>query len=90
MKEIYTSSHMWQLFEQSFIQDMDIVSSSSPVNPALEHYVTNTLMDIITTFFKSPFSDQSTTVQVSLIQNLNVAKVTQCNKKLNGIIIFQF
>ena len=64
MKEIYTSSHMWQLFEQSFIQDMDIVSSSSPTNPALEHYVSNTLMDIITTFFKSPFSDQSTTVQV--------------------------
>lgn len=71
MKEIYTSSHMWQLFEQSFIQDMDIVSSSSPVNPALEHYVTNTLMDIITTFFKSPFSDQSTTVQVSVFQKSN-------------------
>ena len=67
MKEIYTSSHMWQLFEQSFIQDMDIVSSSSPTNPALEHYVSNTLMDIITTFFKSPFSDQSTTVQVGVI-----------------------
>ena len=31
---------------------------------ALEHYVTETLMDIITTFFRSPFSDQSTTVQV--------------------------
>ena len=30
---------------------------------ALEQYVTQTLTDIITTFFKSPFSDQSTTVQ---------------------------
>jgi hypothetical protein len=30
---------------------------------ALEKYVTQTLTDIITTFFKSPFSDQSTTVQ---------------------------
>ncbi len=25
---------------------------------ALEHYVTHTLMDIITVFFSSPFSDQ--------------------------------
>jgi hypothetical protein len=68
MKEIYTSNHMWQLFESSFLLDMGVVSNSTHdrkhADTALEHYVTETLMDIITTFFKSPFSDQSTTVQV--------------------------
>ena len=67
MKEIYTSNHMWMLFEKSFLIDMATVSSNNirPDTTALEHYVTTTLMDIINTFFKSPFSDQSTTVQVS-------------------------
>ena len=68
MKEIYTSNHMWQLFEKSFLLDMGVVSNSTHdrkhADLALEHYVTETLMDIITTFFRSPFSDQSTTVQV--------------------------
>ena len=30
----------------------------------LENYVTDTVMSIITTFFSSPFSDQSTNLQV--------------------------
>ena len=30
----------------------------------MEEYVTVTVMNVITTFFNSPFSDQSTTVQV--------------------------
>ena len=68
MKEIYTSNHMWQLFEHSFLLDMGIISNATHdrkhADTALEHYVTETLMDIINTFFKSPFSDQSTTVQV--------------------------
>ncbi len=68
MKEIYTSNHMWQLFERSFLLDMGVVSNATHdrkhADVALEHYVTETLMDIITTFFRSPFSDQSTTVQV--------------------------
>ncbi|XP_060537009.1 inositol 1,4,5-trisphosphate receptor isoform X3 [Cylas formicarius] len=67
MKEIYTSNHMWTLFEKSFLVDMaDIATAPNdrkhPDN-ALENYVTNTVMNLITTFFKSPFSDQSTTVQ---------------------------
>ena len=33
----------------------------------LEQYVTVTVMNVITTFFDSPFSDQSTTVQVHQI-----------------------
>ncbi len=68
MKEIYTSSHMWQLFERSFLLDMGVVSNATHdrrhADLALEHYVTETLMDIVTTFFKSPFLDQSITVQV--------------------------
>lgn len=30
----------------------------------LERYVTETVMSIVTTFFSSPFSDQSTSLQV--------------------------
>lgn len=69
MKEIYTSNHMWTLFEKSFLVDMaDIATAPNDrkhPDKALENYVTNCVMNLITTFFKSPFSDQSTTVQVS-------------------------
>ena len=72
MKEIYTSNHMWQLFEQSFLIDMGVISNATHdrkhADTALEQYVTETLMDIINTFFKSPFSDQSTTVQVRILE----------------------
>ncbi|CAG2053002.1 unnamed protein product [Timema podura] len=67
MKEIYTSNHMWSLFEKSFLVDMGIVANSpcdrKHADIALENYVINSVMNIITTFFSSPFSDQSTTVQ---------------------------
>lgn len=56
-----------KLFERSFLLDMAVVSNATHdrkhADTALEKYVTYTLTDIITTFFKSPFSDQSTTVQ---------------------------
>ena len=66
VKEIYASNHMWLLFDKSFIKDMDIVAISGlQTSASLRNYVTNTLTDIITTFFKSPYSDQSTTVQVN-------------------------
>lgn len=68
MKEIYNSNHMWSLFEKSFIVDMTLIatpkSDQQDEDIALETYVTSCLMNIITTFFSSPFSDQSTTVQV--------------------------
>lgn len=68
MKEIYASNHMWSLFEKSFIVDMGVVANSPHdrrhVDTAMENYVTSTVMAIITTFFSSPFSDQSTIVQV--------------------------
>lgn len=70
MKEIYTSNHMWSLFEKSFLVDMATIATAPSdrkhADKALENYVTNALMNIISTFFSSPFSDQSTTVQVNL------------------------
>ena len=38
------------------------------------NYVTSCVMNIITTFFKSPFSDQSTTVQVGCFLRPAVAR----------------
>ncbi|XP_071862956.1 inositol 1,4,5-trisphosphate receptor-like isoform X6 [Bombus fervidus] len=86
MKEIYTSNHMWSLFEKSFIVDMGIIATATHdrehADTALENYVTGCLMNIITTFFSSPFSDQSTTVQTRqpiFVQLLHAAfKVSQC------------
>ncbi|XP_045481251.1 inositol 1,4,5-trisphosphate receptor isoform X2 [Harmonia axyridis] len=86
MKEIYTSSHMWTLFEKSFLVDMaDIATGPTDrkhPDKALENYVTNCVMNIISTFFSSPFSDQSTTVQTRqpiFVQLLQSAfRVSQC------------
>ncbi|XP_074645592.1 inositol 1,4,5-trisphosphate receptor-like [Tubulanus polymorphus] len=65
MKEIYTSQHMWTLFE-NFMVDMATVCNATHdrkhADVVLENHVTCTVMNIITTFFNSPFSDQSTTV----------------------------
>lgn len=67
MKEIYNSHHIWSLFEKSFLVDMGRVATAPPdrrhADKALENYVINSLMNIITTFFNSPFSDQSQTIQ---------------------------
>ncbi|XP_065219577.1 inositol 1,4,5-trisphosphate receptor [Planococcus citri] len=89
MKEIYTSNHMWSLFEKSFLVDMNHVTSSaylmsrSEADTALESYVTNSVMMLINTFFNSPFSDQSTTLQTRqpiFIQLLDSAyRITQCS-----------
>ena len=71
MKEIYTSNHMWSLFEKSFLVDMGHVANATHdrkhADTALENYIINSVMNIISTFFNSPFSDQSTTVQVCLL-----------------------
>ncbi|XP_076394007.1 inositol 1,4,5-trisphosphate receptor isoform X3 [Megachile rotundata] len=80
MKEIYTSNHMWSLFEKSFIVDMGIIATATHdrehADIALENYVTGCLMNIITTFFSSPFSDQSTTVQyVKMEKHLHEARL---------------
>ncbi|XP_063389990.1 inositol 1,4,5-trisphosphate receptor [Cydia fagiglandana] len=82
MKEIYSSNYMWDLFERSFLQDMQAIlqgdahlqvavpgTSEEPpaatcgAQKAWVNYVTDVLVQTICTFFNSPFSDQSTTVQ---------------------------
>ena len=69
---------MWSLFEKSFIVDMGLIANATHdrehADTALENYVTNCLMNIITTFFSSPFSDQSTTVQVIFISIINILR----------------
>ncbi|RWS27298.1 inositol 1:4:5-trisphosphate receptor-like protein, partial [Leptotrombidium deliense] len=62
MKEIYTSNHIWTLFE-NFLVDMSLVVSGNGIDIALENYVCTSVVNLTTTFFNSPFSDQSTTVQ---------------------------
>ncbi|XP_016156809.1 PREDICTED: inositol 1,4,5-trisphosphate receptor type 1 isoform X7 [Ficedula albicollis] len=66
MKEIYTSNHMWKLFE-NFLVDIcracNNTSDRKHADSILEKYVTEIVMSIVTTFFSSPFSDQSTTLQ---------------------------
>ncbi|GFO15669.1 inositol 1,4,5-trisphosphate receptor type 1, partial [Plakobranchus ocellatus] len=68
MKEIYTSRHMWTLFE-NFLVDIAMVCNATHdrkhANLELETYVTVTVMNIITTFFSSKFSDQSTNIQTN-------------------------
>uniref|UniRef100_A0A452SQ47 Inositol 1,4,5-trisphosphate receptor n=1 Tax=Ursus americanus TaxID=9643 RepID=A0A452SQ47_URSAM len=87
MKEIYTSNHMWKLFE-NFLVDICRVRLSGTddrkhADSILEKYVTEIVMSIVTTFFSSPFSDQSTTLQtrqpvfVQLLQG--VFRVYHCN-----------
>ncbi|XP_043943593.1 inositol 1,4,5-trisphosphate receptor type 2 isoform X2 [Protopterus annectens] len=66
MKEIYTSNHIWNLFE-TFLIDMTRVCNTTTdrkhSDTALERYVTDTVMNIVGAFFNSPFSDNITSVQ---------------------------
>uniref|UniRef100_A0A3Q2R0F9 Inositol 1,4,5-trisphosphate receptor n=1 Tax=Fundulus heteroclitus TaxID=8078 RepID=A0A3Q2R0F9_FUNHE len=66
MKEIYTSNHMWKLFDNFLVDICRVCNNTSDrkhADAVLERYVTETVMSIVTTFFSSPFSDQSTTLQ---------------------------
>ncbi|XP_044632352.1 inositol 1,4,5-trisphosphate-gated calcium channel ITPR3 isoform X3 [Equus asinus] len=65
MKEIYTSSHIWTLFE-NFTLDMARVCSKREkrlADPTLEKYVLTVVLDTINAFFSSPFSENSTSLQ---------------------------
>ncbi|XP_046882483.1 inositol 1,4,5-trisphosphate receptor type 1-like isoform X9 [Hypomesus transpacificus] len=86
MKEIYTSNHMWKLFENFLVDICRVCNNTSDRKHAdtiLERYVTETVMSIVTTFFSSPFSDQSTSLQtrqpvfVQLLQA--VFRIYHCN-----------
>ncbi|CDQ74143.1 unnamed protein product [Oncorhynchus mykiss] len=66
MKEIYTSNHMWKLFENFLVDICRVCNNTSDrkhADTVLESYVTEIVMGIVTTFFSSPFSDQSTSLQ---------------------------
>ncbi|KAL1403241.1 hypothetical protein pipiens_005756 [Culex pipiens pipiens] len=83
VKEIYSSNHMWCLFEKSFLIDINnVVKGGTFTNRQLENYVCNEIMNILTTFFNSQFSDQSTALQkrqlifVKILQSS--FKLTQC------------
>ncbi|XP_046826831.1 inositol 1,4,5-trisphosphate receptor isoform X1 [Vespa crabro] len=88
MKEIYNSNHMWSLFEKSFIVDMTLIatpkSDQQDADIALENYVTSCLMNIITTFFSSPFSDQSTTVQKQLHEARLYWSIKECDRNIDN------
>lgn len=103
MKEIYSSHHMWNLFEKSFLNDMNRVLSQAPpavvtetteggdttlyvpkisTNKVFESYVANELMNCLSAYFNSPFSDQSTILQsnqIVFVQIIQQAfKVSKC------------
>uniref|UniRef100_A0A3Q2EE34 Inositol 1,4,5-trisphosphate receptor n=1 Tax=Cyprinodon variegatus TaxID=28743 RepID=A0A3Q2EE34_CYPVA len=86
MKEIYTSNHMWKLFENFLVDICRVCNNTSDrkhADTTLERYVTETVMSIVTCFFSSPFSDQSTSLQtrqpvfVQLLQG--VFRVYHCS-----------
>ncbi|XP_056117184.1 inositol 1,4,5-trisphosphate receptor type 2 isoform X2 [Rhinichthys klamathensis goyatoka] len=66
MKEIYTSNHIWKLFD-SFLVDMARVSNSPTdrkhADTYLEKYVTDTIMAIVKGFFGSQFSVSNSNLQ---------------------------
>uniref|UniRef100_A0A8D2MSZ5 Inositol 1,4,5-trisphosphate receptor n=1 Tax=Zonotrichia albicollis TaxID=44394 RepID=A0A8D2MSZ5_ZONAL len=64
MKEIYTSNHIWTLFE-NFTLDMAQVGGEDWRLPdaTLEKYVLTVVLDTINAFFSSPFSENSTSLQ---------------------------
>uniref|UniRef100_G3N4V8 Inositol 1,4,5-trisphosphate receptor n=1 Tax=Gasterosteus aculeatus TaxID=69293 RepID=G3N4V8_GASAC len=65
MKEIYTSNHIWNLFED-FTVDMARVCNKREKrlsDPILEKYIINVVFDTINAFFSSPFSENSTSLQ---------------------------
>ncbi|XP_067229219.1 inositol 1,4,5-trisphosphate-gated calcium channel ITPR1 [Chanodichthys erythropterus] len=91
MKEIYTSNHMWKLFDDFLVDICRVCNNTNDrkhADTVLERYVTETIMSIVTTFFSSPFSDQSTSLQtrqpvfVQLLQG--VFRVYHCNWLLPG------
>ncbi|XP_029457322.1 inositol 1,4,5-trisphosphate receptor type 1 isoform X1 [Rhinatrema bivittatum] len=88
MKEIYTSNHMWKLFENFLVDICRVCNNTSDRKHAdiiLERYVTETVMGIVNTFFSSPFSDQSTTLQPSVLAKLQETRQPVFVQLLQGI-----
>ncbi|KAK9516864.1 hypothetical protein VZT92_024773 [Zoarces viviparus] len=68
MKEIYTSNHIWKLFD-NFLVDMSSVCNTTTdrnhADLALEKYVTETVMAIVKGFFSSTFSVNHSNLQAN-------------------------
>ncbi|XP_037539386.1 inositol 1,4,5-trisphosphate receptor type 2 [Nematolebias whitei] len=68
MKVIYTSPHIWRLFD-NFLVDMSRMCNTTTdrahADLKLEKYVTNTVMAIIKGFFSSPFSVNHSNLQTN-------------------------
>ncbi|XP_047452653.1 inositol 1,4,5-trisphosphate receptor type 2 isoform X2 [Mugil cephalus] len=68
MKEIYTSPHIWRLFD-NFLVDMSSVCNTTTdrnhADVALEKYVTETVMAIVKGFFSSQFSVNHSNLQTN-------------------------
>ncbi|KAI7808035.1 putative inositol 1 [Triplophysa rosa] len=87
MKEIYTSNHMWKLFDDFLVDICRVCNNTSDrkhADTVLEHYVTETIMSIVTTFFSSPFSDQSTSLQVTH-NTYSAAWLWHCCREVFGV-----
>nr|XP_019934105.1 PREDICTED: inositol 1,4,5-trisphosphate receptor type 2 [Paralichthys olivaceus] len=68
MKEIYTSSHIWKLFDNFLVDMSSICNTTTDRNHAdlsLEKYVTETVMAIVKGFFSSPFSVNHSNLQTN-------------------------
>ncbi|XP_076840863.1 inositol 1,4,5-trisphosphate-gated calcium channel ITPR2 isoform X1 [Brachyhypopomus gauderio] len=83
MKEIYTSHHIWNLFD-NFVGDMARVWSATDkkhIDPVLERYVTETIMAIIKGFFSSQFSVNTVTLKThqDLFVKLMDSALRLCN-----------
>ncbi|KAJ7363260.1 hypothetical protein OS493_011542 [Desmophyllum pertusum] len=66
MKEIYTSNHIWTLFEDFLVDKARVCNNTLDrfhADTMLEKYATETIMNLLTFFFNSPFSDSSTTIK---------------------------
>lgn len=96
MKEIYTSNHIWKLFEDFTVDMARVTNGISTLSntqiqsvfevfllcvqvcnkrekrlsdPILERYIINVVFDTINAFFSSPFSENSTSLQVRTSAN---------------------
>lgn len=85
MKEIYSSNHMWNIFEKSF---MDYVIKNGPLEDETENYVFTEMVTILITFFSSPFSDQTTTSErrkgifIDLLQKVFMLSRLECTAEI--------
>ncbi|XP_017278513.1 inositol 1,4,5-trisphosphate receptor type 2 isoform X2 [Kryptolebias marmoratus] len=86
MKEIYTSSHIWRLFD-NFLVDMSRICNTTTdrghADLALEKYVTDTVMAIISGYFSSQFPTKESNLKknqsvfIKLLQS--AFRIYNCN-----------